>query len=359
MQTIFKFTALILVATVMVKEAAAAQSCGDQFDSDGVQSCGCDTCGEADNGNGSCDNGNIGTHFPSYANSVHIQKFTFDCPCSGCLAGGKCPGCPYKCFCTGGTAAVESGRVTTCINGLTWVGEYKVGYSRANVAPHTDCTACDAGYTLNGQVCDAHTCTCTGGTAAIASDGTCETDAAEDCTACDTGYTLKGQSCTPVGNANNGKTSTDSADGIIITTAELKKDDTKIPVNNIAGVQKGDTVTITNKDRSKIDTSTVVDATASGARRATAGYLTVADKLTNDYAIGARIEITATPSTDTDRNNTSNGDHDHDGTVQSGLSGVAIATIVVSVIVFVVLVVVLFILHGKKGGNNKVTAVGV
>ena len=36
---------------------------------------------------------------------------------------------------------------------------------------------------------------CTGGTAATATDGTCEAGGDEDCTACDTGYTLNGQVC--------------------------------------------------------------------------------------------------------------------------------------------------------------------
>jgi len=58
-----------------------------------------------------------------------------------------------------------------------------------------DCTACGTGYTLNGQVCDAHICFCTGGTAAIATDGSCDVDGAEDCTACDEGFTLNGQVC--------------------------------------------------------------------------------------------------------------------------------------------------------------------
>ena len=41
----------------------------------------------------------------------------------------------------------------------------------------------------------ANTCTCTGGTAAVGTDGSCETDGAEDCTACDAGYWLNGQYC--------------------------------------------------------------------------------------------------------------------------------------------------------------------
>ena len=48
---------------------------------------------------------------------------------------------------------------------------------------------------MNGQVCGAHVCTCTGGTAAIATDDSCEVDGAEDCTACETGYTAKGGAC--------------------------------------------------------------------------------------------------------------------------------------------------------------------
>ena len=45
--------------------------------------------------------------------------------------------------------------------------------------------------------CDAvaNTCTCTGGAAAVATDGSCEVNNAEDCTACGDGYTLNGQVC--------------------------------------------------------------------------------------------------------------------------------------------------------------------
>lgn len=41
----------------------------------------------------------------------------------------------------------------------------------------------------------AHSCTCAGGTAAVATDGSCDVNGAEDCTACDAGYTLNGQVC--------------------------------------------------------------------------------------------------------------------------------------------------------------------
>jgi hypothetical protein len=39
----------------------------------------------------------------------------------------------------------------------------------------------------------ANTCTCTEGTAAVASDGSCDVDGVEDCTACAAGYSLNGQ----------------------------------------------------------------------------------------------------------------------------------------------------------------------
>jgi len=80
------------------------------------------------------------------------------------------------CTCTGGTAA-------TAVDGTC----------EANNSE--DCTACDPGYTLNGQVCDAHTCSCTGGIAAVAADGSCDVDDAEDCTECDARHRLNGQVC--------------------------------------------------------------------------------------------------------------------------------------------------------------------
>ena len=49
--------------------------------------------------------------------------------------------------------------------------------------------------TVSLVVCLANTCTCNDGTAAVANDGSCEVNGAEDCTACNTGYTLNGQVC--------------------------------------------------------------------------------------------------------------------------------------------------------------------
>ena len=45
--------------------------------------------------------------------------------------------------------------------------------------------------------CDgvANVCTCTNGVAAVATDGSCESDGVEDCTACDDYYALNGQVC--------------------------------------------------------------------------------------------------------------------------------------------------------------------
>jgi hypothetical protein len=79
----------------------------------------------------------------------------------------------------------------TCTNGTAAMWQY----GGCDVAGAEDCSACNAGYTLNGQVCDANICTCTGGTAAIATDGSCDVSNAEDCTACNAGYTLNGQVC--------------------------------------------------------------------------------------------------------------------------------------------------------------------
>ena len=100
----------------------------------------------------------------------------------------------HSCTCTGGTAAVA-------VDGT------------CNVDGAEDCTACNTGYTLNGQVCNAHSCTCTGGTAAVAVDGSCNVDGAEDCTACNTGYTLNGQVCNAHSCTCTGGTAAVAVDG--------------------------------------------------------------------------------------------------------------------------------------------------
>jgi len=98
---------------------------------------------------------------------------------------------------------------------------------------------------LNGQVCDdvnecdegtdncnadrecintagsfscANLCTCNGGMAAVAGDGSCEVDGAEDCTACDGGYNLNGQVCDDVNECDEG-TDNCNADAECINTA--------------------------------------------------------------------------------------------------------------------------------------------
>merc|ERR1712166_139913 len=141
----------------------------------------------------------------------------------------------------------------------------------------------------------------------------------------------------------------------VTTTAELKKGNKKIPVNNIAGIKKGDSVTITNKDGSKKDTTTVVQTTT-GQRRATAGYLTVADKLANDYDLGAQIRITAQP-TAADNDPTDTGEQAPSST--SGLSDLAIAMSIVSGLLCVVIIALLYILHNKKNGTSRVMAMRV
>ena len=100
----------------------------------------------------------------------------------------------HSCMCTEGTAAVA-------VDGS------------CNVDGAKDCTACNTGYTLNGQVCNAHSCTCTGGTAAVVVDGSCNVDGAEDCTACNTGYTLNGQVCNAHSCACTGGTAAVAVDG--------------------------------------------------------------------------------------------------------------------------------------------------
>merc|ERR1712166_471272 len=89
------------------------------------------------------------------------------------------------------------------------------------------------------------------------------------CTAilCTVGQVVKSNACTtcPAGTTNakgdddgesngdgngNAIVETPTAGTGVTTTAELKKGDNKIPVNNIAGIKKGDSVTITNKDGS-------------------------------------------------------------------------------------------------------------
>ena len=100
----------------------------------------------------------------------------------------------HSCTCTGGTAAVAAD-------------------GSCDIDGAEDCTDCDVGYTLNGQVCDAHSCTCTGGTAATAADGSCDVDAAEDCAACDPGYTPNGQVCDANTCTCTGGTAAVAADG--------------------------------------------------------------------------------------------------------------------------------------------------
>merc|ERR1712195_207333 len=112
---------------------------------------------------------------------------------------------------------------------------------------------------------------------------------------------------------------------------------------------------ITNQDGSKKDTTTVVQTT-SGQRRATAGYLTVADKLANDYDLGAQIRITAQP-TAADNDPTDTGEQAPSST--SGLSDLAIAMSIVSGLLCVVIIALLYILHNKKNGTSRVMAMRV
>jgi len=89
------------------------------------------------------------------------------CSSAKCSAGSPADLITIPCSETGG---VVSGSTNACV-----------------------CT-CNPGY--SGDDCaTVPTCTCTGGTEAVATDGSCEVDAAEDCTACNTGYTLDGQVC--------------------------------------------------------------------------------------------------------------------------------------------------------------------
>ena len=62
------------------------------------------------------------------------------------------------------------------------------------------CASCNAGFTLNGNPCQAITCTCTSGTAAT--EASCTSEGENICASCNAGFTLYGKAgqdntCTP------------------------------------------------------------------------------------------------------------------------------------------------------------------
>ena len=100
--------------------------------------------------------------------------------------------------CTGNTCTCSNGTPTYAARGIS-------GERLCTVQNAEDCEKCNSGYTLscegtqncpnsgNQETCVANTCTCPGGTPTVAtgSDGTlCEIDDTTDCSACDAGYTI-------------------------------------------------------------------------------------------------------------------------------------------------------------------------
>merc|ERR1719272_981175 len=274
-----------------------------------------------------------------------------------CVAGeGACPAdvncvesgntaaeCTVDCTAVASVSTAQSGNGAACLGDHTCVaGE---GACPADVAcVETGNTAADCLSTCAVATATETTAqsgagaACVGDHKCVAGEGACP---AAVVTATNT--TGKAQTKTPTAGTG------------VITTAKLKKSDNKIPVNNIAGIKKGDSVTITNQDGSKKDTTTVVQTT-SGQRGATAGYLTVADKLANDYDIGAQILITAQP-TAADNDPTDTGEQAPPST--SGLSDLAIAMIIVLGLLCLIIIALLYILDNKKNGTSRVMAMRV
>lgn len=111
--------------------------------------------------------------------------------------------CAQDALCVGYAGRSASGQCVVYSDASESAGFYR-GWSRYSGAASYDFDIAKAGGSTHWSQSQcykavfANTCSCSGGTAAAAGDGSCEVDGAEDCTACDGGWVLNGQVCNEI-----------------------------------------------------------------------------------------------------------------------------------------------------------------